>query len=106
TPDNDLDHFDVPQSETFTYQLVHPVTGAIEEGSLNVTVEPQGAGTEPFDAGIEATTFNVFDEDVVSLRSFDGDDEGGHAPKITHLSVEDLVTEADTTDDWVQLDGL
>jgi VCBS repeat-containing protein len=71
TPDTNLAHFDTPQLDSFAYQLVHPVTGAVEQGALNVTVEPSGAGVMGGEAEMMMMSFS---DDVVG---FDGGEEDG-----------------------------
>ncbi|MFC0202820.1 BapA/Bap/LapF family large adhesin [Novosphingobium soli] len=59
-------YFDEPQVETFSYQLVHP-TGEIAQGTLEVTVEPSGAGVP---VPLAATTL-AFDFDTIPIESLE-----------------------------------
>jgi VCBS repeat-containing protein len=102
TPDADLNHFDIAQQDVFTYQLVHPVSGAVEAGSLNVTVEPSGAGVPE---GMMA----MFSNDVVGFDSgtdqSDADDPfaDGPPPDRDRLA---LLLDDGKEDQTVPLNGL
>jgi len=64
------DHTTGSEIDTFSYQLVHP-TGAVEQGSLTVTVEPSGEGViQPFMA------FSMMLDDPGSTDDDGGSDTG------------------------------
>jgi VCBS repeat-containing protein len=70
-PDTSQAYFDTPQVDTFEYQLVHP-GGDVAQGTLEVTVEPSGAGIP---VPLMASSF-AFEADTVLIDALDSDGDG------------------------------
>ncbi|WP_262528569.1 cadherin-like domain-containing protein [Agrobacterium tumefaciens] len=100
-PASDLAHFAEAQTDTFEYQLVHP-SGAIEQSSLVVNVEPSGAGVPD-----QAMMFAA--DDFIGLNTIDatvGDDAlPSDAQPDSQDNLSELVEES-AEDLTVSLDGL
>ncbi|MGP4672585.1 BapA/Bap/LapF family large adhesin [Agrobacterium salinitolerans] len=95
----DLTHFTTSQTETFEYQLIHP-SGAVEQSSLVVTVEPSGAGVPD-----QAMMFVA--EDITGLDSIDvaASDDPFTSSQDSDDELSSLIEE-DTEELTVPLDGL
>ncbi|WP_246333651.1 BapA/Bap/LapF family large adhesin [Aureimonas mangrovi] len=97
-----IDYFATPQQDVFTYQLVNP-TGAVETGTLTVTVDPSGAG-------VPAVALASFaDDDVIGIDTLD---DGSQAVDDDALAQSEAdadiaaMMEAPAAEDEIALEGL
>lgn len=98
-PDSDLTHFTEPQTDAFEYQLIHP-SGAVEQSSLVVTIDPSGAGVPDQAIMFVAEDISGLDSiDVAANDDLFASDQDGDSD----LS---LLIEEDTEDLMVPLDDL
>ncbi|MDH4989328.1 VCBS domain-containing protein [Aquamicrobium lusatiense] len=101
SPSLTADHFSEPQLDSFEYRLVHP-TGAIAESSVDITVEPSGAGVS------DALLMAGF-EDTIGLEGLDdlSHDSDLSDPDPSHDSDFALTLEDGSAQDGdIPLDGL
>jgi len=68
-PFETLSYFNTPRVDSFDYHLVHP-SGQVAEGTLDVTVQPNGAGvTSTFQASAFSAEPEIVDTDSVHIDS-------------------------------------